>query len=75
MKVSDPIMFGFAVKVYFKDLIAKHGKLFDEMGVNSNNGLGDLYSKLDNIDAAKKAEILADIDAVYEKQPRLAMVN
>ena len=75
MKVSDPIMFGFAVKVYFKDLIAKHGKLFDEMGVNFNNGLGDLYSKLDNIDAAKKAEILADIDAVYAKQPRLAMVN
>ncbi|WP_323587765.1 NADP-dependent isocitrate dehydrogenase [Aliarcobacter butzleri] len=75
MKVSDPIMFGFAVKVYFKDLIAKHGKLFDEMGVNFNNGLGDLYFKLDNIDAAKKAEILADIDAVYAKQPRLAMVN
>ncbi|WP_323589798.1 NADP-dependent isocitrate dehydrogenase [Aliarcobacter butzleri] len=75
MKVSDPIMFGFAVKVYFKDLIAKHGKLFDEIGVNFNNGLGDLYSKLDNIDASKKAEILADIDAVYAKQPRLAMVN
>ncbi|MCT7552933.1 NADP-dependent isocitrate dehydrogenase [Aliarcobacter butzleri] len=75
MKVSDPIMFGFAVKVYFKDLIAKHGKLFDEMGVNFNNGLGDLYSKLDNIDASKKDEILADIDAVYAKQPRLAMVN
>jgi isocitrate dehydrogenase len=75
MKVSDPIMFGFAVKVYFKDLIAKHGVLFDEMGVNFNNGLGDLYSKLDSIDAAKKAEILADIDAVYAAQPRLAMVN
>lgn len=75
MKVSDPIMFGFAVKVYFKDLIAKHGKLFDEMGVNFNNGLGDLYSKLDSIDSAKKAEILADIDAIYAKQPRLAMVN
>ncbi|MDN5049722.1 NADP-dependent isocitrate dehydrogenase [Aliarcobacter butzleri] len=75
MKVSDPIMFGFAVKVYFKDLIAKHGKLFDEMGVNFNNGLGDLYSKLDSIDASKKAEILADIDAIYAKQPRLAMVN
>jgi isocitrate dehydrogenase len=75
MKVSDPIMFGFAVKVYFKDLIAKHGALFDEMGVNFNNGLGDLYSKLDSIDADKKAEILADIDAVYAAQPRLAMVN
>ncbi|MGA1931317.1 NADP-dependent isocitrate dehydrogenase [Arcobacter sp. YIC-464] len=75
MKVSDPIMFGYAVKVYFKDLIEKHGALFDEIGVNFNNGLGDLYSKLDDLDEAKKAEILADIDAVYAKQPRLAMVN
>ena len=75
MKVSDPIMFGYAVKVYFKDLIAKHGALFDELGVNFNNGLGDLYSKLDQVDAAKKAEIEADIAAIYEKQPKLAMVN
>lgn len=75
MKVSDPIMFGFAVKVFFKDLIAKHGELFDSLGVNFNNGLGDLYSKLDQVDAAKKAEIEADIAAVYAKQPRLAMVN
>ncbi|WP_421716955.1 NADP-dependent isocitrate dehydrogenase [Arcobacter arenosus] len=75
MKVSDPIMFGYAVKVYFKDLIAKHSELFDSLGVNFNNGLGDLYSKLDQVDEAKKAEILADIDAVYAKQPKLAMVN
>jgi isocitrate dehydrogenase len=75
MKVSDPIMFGFAVKVFFKDLIAKHGELFDSLGVNFNNGLGDLYSKLDKVDAAKKAEIEADIAAVYASQPRLAMVN
>jgi len=75
MKVSDPIMFGFAVKVYFKDLIAKHGELFDSLGVNFNNGLGDLYSKLDQVDASKKAEIEADIEAVYANQPRLAMVN
>ena len=75
MKVSDPIMFGFAVKVYFKDLIAKHGELFETLGVNFNNGLGDLYSKLDQVDEAKKNEILADIDAVYATQPRLAMVN
>jgi isocitrate dehydrogenase len=75
MKVSDPIMFGFAVKVFFKDLIAKHGALFDELGVNFNNGLGDLYSKLDKVDTAKKAEIEADIAAVYAAQPRLAMVN
>ena len=75
MKNSDPIMFGFAVKVYFKDLIAKHSALFDEMGVNFNNGLGDLYAKLDSLDATKKAEVLADIAAVYAVQPRLAMVN
>lgn len=75
MKVSDPIMFGFAVKVYYKELIAKHGALFDEMGVNFNNGIGDLYSKLDTLDEAKKAEILADIDSVYAAQPKLAMVN
>ena len=75
MKNSDPIMFGFAVKVYFKDLIAKHAALFDEIGVNFNNGLGDLYAKLETLDAAKKAEIEADIAAVYAKQPRLAMVN
>jgi len=75
MKVSDPIMFGFAVKVFFKDLIAKHGELFDSLGVNFNNGLGDLYSKLDKVDADKKAEIEADIAKVYAAQPRLAMVN
>ena len=61
MKNSDPIMFGFAVKVYFKDLIIKHSALFDEIGVNFNNGLGDLYAKLETLDAAKKAEIEADI--------------
>ena len=75
MKNSDPIMFGFAVKVYFKDLIEKHSALFEQIGVNFNNGLGDLYAKLETLDAAKKAEIEADIAAVYAKQPRLAMVN
>ena len=75
MKVSDPIMFGFAVKVYFKDLIAKHSATFEKIGVNFNNGLGDLYSKLNQVDDATRAQILADIDAVYASQPRLAMVN
>ncbi|PWE19174.1 NADP-dependent isocitrate dehydrogenase [Aliarcobacter skirrowii] len=75
MKVSDPIMFGFAVKVYFKDLIAKHSATFEKIGVNFNNGLGDLYSKLDQVDDSTRAQILADIDAVYASQPRLAMVN
>ncbi|OUR70538.1 isocitrate dehydrogenase (NADP(+)) [Arcobacter sp. 31_11_sub10_T18] len=75
MKVSDPIMFGFAVKVYFKDLIEKHGVLFSKLGVNFNNGLGDLYSKLEDVDADTKAQIEADIAAVYAVQPKLAMVN
>jgi isocitrate dehydrogenase len=75
MKVFDPILFGFAVKVYFKDLIEKYGALFDELGVNFNNGLGDLYSKLVNVDAATKAQVEADIDAVYASQPDLAMVD
>ncbi len=75
MKVSDPIMFGFAVKVFFKDLIAKHGELFDSLGVNFNNGLGDLYSKLEQLDATTKAQIEADIAEVYASRPRLAMVN
>jgi len=75
MKVSDPIMFGYAVKVFFKDLIAKHGEFFKEIGVNFNNGLGDLYTKLERVDATKKAEIQKDIEAVYATQPRVAMVN
>jgi len=75
MKVSDPILFGFAVKTYFKDLIAKHGALFDELGVNFNNGLGDLYSRLENVDADTRTQIEADIEAVYAKQPSLAMVD
>jgi isocitrate dehydrogenase len=75
MKVSDPILFGFAVKTYFKDLIEKHGALFDELGVNFNNGLGDLYSRLENVDADTRAQIEADIEAVYARQPDLAMVD
>ena len=76
MKVSDPIMFGYAVKVYYKDLIEKHGELFEKLGVNFNNGIGDLYSKLEKLnDESVKNEILSDIDAIHEKQPKLAMVN
>lgn len=75
MKVSDPILFGFAVKTYFKELIAKHGALFDELGVNFNNGLGDLYSRLDKVNAETRAQIEADIEAVYAEQPSLAMVD
>ncbi|WP_297810650.1 NADP-dependent isocitrate dehydrogenase [uncultured Methylophaga sp.] len=75
MKVSDPILFGFAVKTYFKALIDKHGDLFDELGVDFNNGLGDLYSRLDKVDADTRAQIEADIEAVYAQQPNLAMVD
>ncbi|WP_417535710.1 NADP-dependent isocitrate dehydrogenase [Methylophaga sp.] len=75
MKVSDPLMFGFAVRVFFKDLIEKHSNLFDELGVDFNNGLGDLYSRLANIDEATRKEVEADIEAVYASQPDVAMVD
>lgn len=75
MKVSDPIMFGFAVKVYFKELISKNKDLFASLNVNFNNGLGDLYTKLETLDASTKESVLADIAAVYAVQPPLAMVN
>jgi len=75
MKVSDPIIFGHAVEVYFKDLIAKHGDTFEELGVDFRNGFGDLTAKLATLPEAKKAEIEADIAATYAAGPDLAMVN
>jgi isocitrate dehydrogenase len=75
MKVSDPILFGAAVSVFFKDVFEKHAAVFDQLNVNPNNGVGDLLIKLEGLDATKKAEILADIDATYAKNPALAMVN
>ncbi len=75
MKVSDPVMFGHAVTVYFKDLFAKHGETFKAVGINPNNGLGDVYEKLGTLSDEKKAEILADIKATYESRPLLAMVD
>jgi len=75
MKVSDPIMFGHAVKVFYKDVFAKHGATFDQLGVDANNGIGDVYSKIARLPAQKKAEIEADINAVYATQPELAMVD
>ena len=75
MKVSDPKIFGHVVKVYYADVFEKHSAVLDELGVDPNNGIGDLYNKIGELEEAQKAEILADIDAVYEKQPRLAMVN
>ncbi len=75
MKVSDPIMFGHAVEVYFKDVFEKYGDTFKEIGYNSNLGLGDLYKKLEKLPADKKAEIEAAIAAVYDTQPPMAMVD
>ncbi|GAD79319.1 NADP-dependent isocitrate dehydrogenase [Vibrio ezurae] len=75
MKVSDPVIFGHAVKVYYKDVFAKHGALFDELGVDVNNGLGDVYAKIESLPEAQKAEIIADLNAVYETRPELAMVD
>ncbi|MFL3650385.1 MAG: NADP-dependent isocitrate dehydrogenase [Pseudoalteromonas sp.] len=75
MKVSDPIIFGHAVKVFYKDVFAKHGELFEELGVDVNNGLGDVYSKIQTLDDAKREEIEADIQAVYANRPAIAMVD
>jgi isocitrate dehydrogenase len=75
MKVSDPIIFGHAVKVFFKDLIAKHADTLSELGVDFNNGFGDLLAKIDKLPADKKAEIEADIQAAYANGPALSMVN
>ena len=75
MKVSDPIMFGHAVSAYFKDVFEKHAAALQTIGFNPNNGLGDLYAKLPKLPEAERADIEADIKAVYKTQPELAMVN
>lgn len=75
MKVSDPIIFGHAVRVFFKDVFAKHSATFEEIGVNVKNGFGNLLSKLDNLPDAKRVEIEADIKAEMDNRPSLAMVN
>ena len=75
MKVSDPIIFGHGVRAYFKDLIEKHGDVIDDLGVDFNNGFGDLVAKIESLPADKKAEIEADIQACYDNGPDLAMVN
>src|SRR6266545_2344130 len=75
MKVSDPVMFGHFVTVFFKDVFEKHAAALEQAGVNPNLGLGDLYKKIGSLPADKKAEIEADIKAVYEKRPALAMVD
>ena len=75
MKVSDPIMFGHCVSVYYKDALEKHAEVLEKIGANVNNGIADVLEKLDKLPADKKAEIKADIAAVYENRPALAMVD
>jgi len=75
MKVSDPVMFGHFVTVFFKDVFEKHAAALAQAGVNPNLGLGDLYKKIESLPAAKKAEIEADIKATYARRPALAMVD
>jgi isocitrate dehydrogenase len=75
MKVSHPIVFGHCVKIFYKDAFAKHGKLFDELGVNVNNGMADLYAKIATLPQSKQDEIKRDIHACHESRPALAMVD
>ncbi len=75
MKVSDPIIFGHAVKVFFADVINKHADTLQQHHVNFNNGLGDLYNKIESLPTDQKAEIEADIQKVYASRPDVAMVN
>merc|ERR1719165_52556 len=75
MKISDPIMFGHCVQVYYKDVFAKHAETFQKIGVNANNGLGDVYDKIKKLPEAEKKQIEADIMATYDTRPPMAMVN
>lgn len=75
MKVSDPIMFGHAVKVFYKEIFDKYAATFDKLGVDVNNGIGDLYAKLPQLPQAEQDAIIADIKALYASKPAMAMVN
>lgn len=75
MKVSHPIVFGHCVKIYYKEAFEKHGKLFDELGINVNNGMSTLYEKIQTLPASKREEIIRDLHACQEHRPALAMVD
>ncbi|MEO1050642.1 MAG: NADP-dependent isocitrate dehydrogenase [Bacteroidota bacterium] len=75
MKVSDPIIFGHAVDVYYKDVFAKHAGTFEELGVDTKNGVGDVYAKIQSLPTGTREEIEKDIQACYDSRPELAMVN
>ncbi len=75
MKISHPIVFGHCVRIFYKDAFEKHGKLFDELGVNVNNGMVDLYNKITTLPRSQQEEIMQDIHACHEHRPKLAMVD
>jgi isocitrate dehydrogenase len=75
MKVSHPIVFGHCVKVFYKDAFAKHQQVLDELGVNVNNGMVDLYNKIESLPSFQREQIIQDIHAVHEHRPELAMVD
>ena len=75
MKISHPIVFGHAVKIFYKDAFAKHAKLFEELGVNVNNGMSSLYDKIKSLPESKREEIIQDVHACHEHRPALAMVD
>ena len=75
MKVSDPIMFGHAVTVYYRDVFEKYGQLFEQIGVDANNGIGDVYAKIKQLPEEQQDQIKTDIEAVYQLRPELAMVD
>jgi isocitrate dehydrogenase len=75
MKVSDPIIFGHTVEVFFEDVFTKHEKIFKDLGVNANNGIGNVYAKIGSLPAAQQDEIKADIDACIKNGPDMAMVD
>ncbi len=75
MKVSDPIMFGHCVTTYYKDVFDKYAETFDEIGVNPNNGIGDVYAKIADLPEAQRVQIEADLQAVYQTRPPQAMVD
>jgi isocitrate dehydrogenase len=75
MKVSDPIIFGYVVEVFYKEILNNYAEELDKIGFNPNNGIGDLYNKIDQLEASKAEKIKSDIDALYTQKPDLAMVN
>ncbi len=75
MKISDPVIFGYAVKVFYKAVFDKHAALFEQLGVDANNGIGDVYTKIATLSEQQRQEIEADLAAVYQSRPELAMVD